>query len=204
MLHEAQHGKCCYCEGRFQAFSPADVEHYRPKGAVRQNEGSARLRPGYYWLAYSWANLYSCCPTCNRSGKKDLFPLSNPDARARSHADDVGEEAPLIVDPGRNDPRVHIEFRQEYAFGLTAKGAKTIEIIGLNRDALIELRGEHLSLLQTLLTLLRSSEAHGPQERADLESVRRLLAAAVEPAAPFSALARHFLRGTEFVPLEGR
>ena len=51
-LRDAQHGKCCYCEGRFEAHAPADVEHYRPKRAVRQDENSETLRPGYYWLAY--------------------------------------------------------------------------------------------------------------------------------------------------------
>ena len=38
VLEKAQNGKCCFCEGKFGAFAPADIEHYRPKGAVRQDE----------------------------------------------------------------------------------------------------------------------------------------------------------------------
>lgn len=53
-LREAQNRKCCYCEGRSDAFAAADVEHYRPKGAVRQDKKSRKQFPGYYWLAYSW------------------------------------------------------------------------------------------------------------------------------------------------------
>ena len=39
-LREAQHSKCCYCEGRFEAFASGDIEHYRPKGAARQGKCS--------------------------------------------------------------------------------------------------------------------------------------------------------------------
>ena len=94
-LREAQHRKCCYCESRFDANAAAHVEHYRPKGAVRQDRESRRRFPGYYWLAYSWENLYWCCPVCN-GRKNDLFPLEEPTARARSHRDDVTREKPLL------------------------------------------------------------------------------------------------------------
>ena len=92
-LLRAQYEKCCYCEAKFLANSPGDVEHYRPKGAVRQTDGQGAEYPGYYWLAYDWNNLLVSCEDCNRSHKKSLFPLKNPDARARSHHDRI-DEAP--------------------------------------------------------------------------------------------------------------
>src|SRR5438876_929518 len=58
-LKRAQHRKCCYCEAEFEANYAGDVEHYRPKGTV--GAGRFRIRPGYYWLAYTWANLYYAC-----------------------------------------------------------------------------------------------------------------------------------------------
>ena len=83
-LRTAQHSKCCYCESKITHITE-DVEHYRPKGAVRQSPHDARpLSPGYYWLAYEWKNLYLSCSICNSSHKRDLFPLKNPERRARS------------------------------------------------------------------------------------------------------------------------
>lgn len=34
-LERAQHGKCCFCESKVLHVSPGDVEHFRPKAAVR-------------------------------------------------------------------------------------------------------------------------------------------------------------------------
>ena len=153
VLKNAQNGKCCYCEEK-PSGSFAEVEHYRPKGAVRQDEQSGAVRPGYFWLAYSWDNLYWCCPICNRS-KKDLFPLKNPAKRARSHADNLAEEEPLILDPGGlDDPREHIRFHKEIAVGLTEVGKSTIQRIGLNQSALEEARRQWLAELESQLRIV--------------------------------------------------
>ena len=110
-LLQAQHDKCCYCESKFGAASYGAVEHFRPKGAVQQGQGLGGEHPGYYWLAYSWSNLLVSCERCNTSHKRSLFPLANPELRARCHYDDVDRETPLFVDPAREDPRRHIRFR---------------------------------------------------------------------------------------------
>lgn len=123
LLREAQHRKCCYCENQSVASAPLHVEHYRPKGAVRQDRKSQTLLPGYYWLAYSWDNLHLCCQVCN-GNKSYLFPLADDAERARSHRDDIARERPLLLDPGgADDPREHIRFRQERAVGLTEADA---------------------------------------------------------------------------------
>ncbi len=193
-LREAQHAKCCYCEGRFDAHAPADVEHYRPKAAVRQDKNSPILRPGYFWLAYSWDNLYWSCQICNRSYKRNCFPLRDPEARARSHRDELSNEDPLLLDPGAaEDFRTHIQFRQEFAVGLTEVGRRTIHVVGLNRPALIEERRSRLKQLRMLLSLA--------QRLAD-EDARQELGDARLPAAVFSAMALDFLRGTELTQTE--
>src|SRR5262249_33142527 len=51
-LKQAQHDKCCFCESKVSHISFGDVEHFRPKAAVRQIPGGSLRRPGYYWLAY--------------------------------------------------------------------------------------------------------------------------------------------------------
>ncbi|MCY4355099.1 MAG: hypothetical protein OXC09_10020 [Truepera sp.] len=192
VLKSAQNGKCCYCEGK--AFAPhaaADVEHYRPKGTVRQDEQSGAVLPGYFWLAYSWENLYLCCQICNRNCKRDIFPLKNPAKRARSHADNLAEEEPLILDPGGlDDPRKHIRFHKEIAFGLTEVGRNTIQIIGLNRPELGEARLTRRAKLERQLEIVKISQENPHPQLAKLaEEASNTLKAAVLREAEFSAMA---------------
>lgn len=102
-LLKAQHKKCCFCESKVAHVAYGDVEHFRPKGGFRQLPDDALGRPGYYWLAYEWENLYFSCQLCNQRYKKNLFPLKNPTQRARSHRGDVSREETEFIDPGKAD-----------------------------------------------------------------------------------------------------
>lgn len=199
-LRKVQHKKCCFCEGQFEAFAAADVEHYRPKGAVQQDENSSRLIPGYYWLAYSWDNLYWCCQVCNRENKKNFFPLANPTKRARSHTDDIATEKPLILNPGGpEDPRRHIKFRDAIAVGSTKAGRKTVEILDLNRGSLVEERLTRLNELSLRLKIVEIfAKKPAPNSAQLLKKARRDLTSAVRPAAVFSAMAADFLASTSY------
>ena len=194
-LQQAQQGKCCYCEEKFLSTSYGDIEHYRPKGAVRQDEDEPLLYPGYYWLAYSWKNLYFCCPKCNRSNKKELFPLKDPRQRSRSHNEDIAAERPLIIDPGGpENPREHIKYDKHLAYGETEIGKKTIEIVGLNRDDLWDERKERLEYLKHLQYILQL-----PDDKPELHSIKEYackeLENATKPTARFSAMAIDNLEG---------
>ena len=196
-LKQAQDGKCSFCEGKqFGPFAPADVEHYRPKGSVRQNKQSKAVLPGYFWLAYSWENLYWCCQMCNRSKKRDFFPLKHPTQRARSQADNLAEEEPLILDPGGlDDPCEHIGFHKEVAVGLTEVGRNTIQFIGLDRADLEEARRVRLAELDTLLKIVAISKRNPNPEFEELaEGASGELEAAVLPQAEFSAMATRFVK----------
>ncbi len=192
-LREAQHFKCCYCEGRFEAFASGDVEHYRPKGAMRQDKYSERLSPGYYWLAYSWDNLFWCCQVCNRSCKRESFPLKNPDRRARSHRDNVDCERPLVIDPsGPDDPKLHIKFQDDLVVGITEKGKTTIETIDLNRVSLREERLEHLDHIRGLFEITQLQELR--RLKPDLvKRANEMLETSISPQAKFSAMTAAFL-----------
>src|SRR5260370_13883115 len=95
-LLRAQHDKCCYCERKIRASGYGDVEHFRPKGAVRQDEHSAEEKPGYYWLVYEWSNLLISCSVCNTSCKLAFFPLDNPPGRPRPHLAPLSLHRPLL------------------------------------------------------------------------------------------------------------
>ncbi|MEK9939970.1 MAG: hypothetical protein VW548_03245, partial [Methylotenera sp.] len=55
------HGKCAYCEARYDTTAPVDIEHFRPKGGI---DGTDHL--GYWWFAATWLNLLPSCIDCNR------------------------------------------------------------------------------------------------------------------------------------------
>jgi hypothetical protein len=66
------YGKCAYCERRYKL----DVEHFRPKGRITDENGQIINATGYYWLCYEWSNLLPSCISCNREGgKMDKFPI---------------------------------------------------------------------------------------------------------------------------------
>ena len=150
----AQHKKCCFCERLVG--DDGDVEHFRPKSAYVQKKGGKLNRPGYYWLAYDWDNLYLSCGACNQRQKRSLFPLVDPTARAHSHNHDISLEKTLFVNPGIDEPSQHIGFRGEMPYPMdgSIKGKPTIESLKLNRSILNEARLKHLQTLKTLHQLI--------------------------------------------------
>jgi len=97
-------GKCWYVECKSDG-ADNDIDHYRPKSSVADDP----THPGYYWLAFEWTNLRLSCQRANRprrdpgtaltGGKRDHFPLLNPEGRARAPGDDLSLENPAIIDP---------------------------------------------------------------------------------------------------------
>lgn len=142
-----QHDKCCYCKSYFSGTSYGDVEHFRPKGGYQQNAADTLHKPGYYWLAYSWSNLYFACQLCNQRFKGNQFPLADPTGRAKLHSDSLALEQPLLPDPATENPAVHLSFTQDAARALDARGAACIVVFGLDRPELIRRRQEHLKAL---------------------------------------------------------
>ncbi|WP_433795767.1 hypothetical protein [Actinoplanes sp. CA-252034] len=156
------HGKCAYCETRYAATQPMDVEHWRPKAQVEDTAGP--IRPAYHWLAASWTNLLPSCIDCNRRrmqddvlagrthaiGKQDQFPLDVGSRRATSAAE-IGSEVPLLLDPCVDDPTTFLDCTDDglitslAAGGLPHRRARaSIEVYALNRNGLVFERKELL------------------------------------------------------------
>ncbi|SLN36370.1 hypothetical protein TRL7639_01760 [Falsiruegeria litorea R37] len=72
LLQDMFRGKCAYCETFYSAAQPMDVEHYRPKGAVSEDDS----HEGYWWLAMKWDNLLPSCIDCNRK-RKQITPVGD-------------------------------------------------------------------------------------------------------------------------------
>ncbi|WP_143177896.1 hypothetical protein [Cystobacter ferrugineus] len=188
-LRKAQHLKCAFCESNFAHISYGDVEHFRPKAGWRLKEKEPLGRPGYYWLAYEWTNLFLSCTLCNQQFKRNLFPLKTPTRRARNHKDDVAAEDPLLLDPAADDPESFISFRQEvpYAVGGNKRGETTIRTLGLRREELAEQRRKHLSHVKALRSLIRLGAPEALEAQALLQRMQ-------QDAGEYAAMTRAFLR----------
>lgn len=199
-LRQDQHRKWAFCESLFDHVAYGDVEHFRPKGGYRQRDSDELRRPGYYWLAYEWTNLFSSCQLCNQRFKRNRFPLRDGRRRARSHRYNLANEEPLLIDPAAQHPSVHITFEREYVLPVSGsrEGAVTIEVLGLNREELIEVRRDRLTQLERLVwlrDLLREKVAitSDPECRDRLNSVETTLQASQENRGEYAAMARAFL-----------
>ncbi|MCK1328622.1 hypothetical protein IVB57_09485 [Bradyrhizobium sp. CW9] len=191
-------GKCAYCEKLIEK-GIAEVEHYRPKGAV---EGCDH--PGYWWLALKWSNLLPTCPGCNKAmkhyvvtadmtvaqveamqateprslmGKATQFPVGAP--RLQATSDDHFAEQPFLIDPTRTDPASELMWRNDAKYsvveptdsvgGPSILGFETIRCVALNR----------LDLVQSRTTILNRLKVSRTRIMEDLESD---LASATDPA----------------------
>jgi uncharacterized protein (TIGR02646 family) len=199
-LLAAQHGKCAFCESFVSHISYGDIEHFRPKAGYKQRKGDKLKRPGYYWLAYDWDNLFFCCQLCNEEFKNNHFPLKNGHNRANSHTDNLSDEEPLLIHPVRLDPVAHITFRKERAVAVSgsAEGKATIRVLGLNRPALREARVRRLQNLKRLLRLRdlfqdKIATSSTPALVKELANVNDALLASQQDTAEYSAMARAFL-----------
>lgn len=122
-------GKCAYCEGLIAGVGAREVEHYRPKGGVKEDAN----HPGYWWLAHDWENLLPTCILCNQSrrhhivtpemsreeveklvftrastshGKANQFAIAGE--RATCPDCDIEDEDPLLINPCEQNPREEI------------------------------------------------------------------------------------------------
>ncbi|PZU99867.1 MAG: hypothetical protein DCE90_00810 [Pseudanabaena sp.] len=195
-LIKAQHQKCYLCERIIG--KNGDVEHFRPKGAYQQAQGEPLRYPAYYWLAYTWENLYLSCPSCNSRHKKNLFPLRDPNKRATNHSQRITKEIPLFIDCGKENPEDFIGFRAEYAYAIDGnkRGQITIDYLGLNSEDLIESRRQRLNDLRKLNKILIAAieDPHNQKLQGLANEIKVHLETSLADSAVFAAAARCAIR----------
>ncbi len=132
-IFNAFKGKCAFCESKMSHVSPANIDHYRPKGDDR-----------FVHLMFDWNNWLLSCGTCNTS-KGDKFPECNG--------------LPCLIDPTQEQPSEHIEFFGVQIAYKTIQGYKTVKLVNLWRSDLEEQRRIWLSTIDALLLLLKIPDA---------------------------------------------
>jgi hypothetical protein len=192
-LRTRQYNKCCYSEAKFVG-DYNHVEHFRPKHGVELEDGTW-LFPCYYWLAYDWSNLYLSKERINVSYKKNYFPLVDEVNRNRTHNDHNPEE-PILIDPGTEDPRNHIIFHKDEPIGLTIRGHRSIELLGLRHADFAEARRTKIAILAAFKDAVDQAIALGTStDDPLLAGLIAVLRAAIQPDAEFSSMAIDFLSG---------
>jgi uncharacterized protein (TIGR02646 family) len=225
-------GKCAYCESRHESTSPADIEHYRPKAGVVGVAGhrgywwlaadwsnllrsciSCNRVEGHRIAAVGMNAAQIAAQAMRNAGKGNLFPIAA--ARAFQPGDDCDGEDPLLIDPTRRDPAAHLRWHVAEDLSLLAPrfddsgadayGERTVEIMALNRQALVEARSRHLQRLnEWLLDLEEALDEAAQADPADIagplrRAARKLasLHAAAAPDQEFSAMARAFVEDAQ-------
>lgn len=130
--------RCAYC-GREIARRYFPIDHFRPRHGYER--GDRQHHQGYWWLTWTWENLWLVCPTCNGKGSQfclehDTLRLSPPNLDDIELAFELVNERSLLLDPAVDDPRAHLEVAEDAIEGwhwrpLTERGRYTIEVLEL-------------------------------------------------------------------------
>ena len=121
---------------------------------------------------FVWQNWLLSCGRCNDK-KWTHFP------------DCDGQ--PCLLDPTVEDPSEHFDFLDAQMLDKTLRGMTTLKLIGLNRTPLVEERARWLMNINILLLLVCCV----PKAYAE---ARELLIWAMQSDAPYTAMARAYLR----------
>lgn len=200
------HRKCAYCESPLTEVG-WDVEHFRPKGKVAKRPD----HPGYYWLAYTWENLYPSCGPCNKrledkptwedpelaqtAGKADQFPLADENDRAMGPKGNLRKERPLLLDPCADRPEPLLRFSpigEIEAVDDDPRARSSIEVFHLYRKRLRDRRKEQILLVVLLLKALKDFKRSDPTKASAFEAEigQKIFA----DSSPFAAAARNVRR----------
>ncbi len=173
--------RCFYCTQLLLPPLPAHVEQFRPPQDAVGLEGEVS-RSHYWWLAYSWDNLFLACAGC-KEAKGAKFPVAD---RRFGPDENLENESRLLLNPFVEDPEQHLVYLEtgEVA-SLDIRGVSTIAICSLNRPDLVYSRDRALAaarveigaarraldweepedLASTLFGLLDHSQAFAPLRR---------------------------------------
>lgn len=126
-LVEAAAGKCMYCESRIIDTQYGDIEHLKPKDKFPE-------------LEFEWSNLGFACTVCNNSKNKHYSKRTR------------------IVDPYQEEPAqfLHADGAQIFGIDWESIGRNTVDLIKLNRTALVEKRVQRTQDVANLIETARS------------------------------------------------
>lgn len=201
--------KCWYSEAQ-ESVSSIHVDHYRPKGRVKQKL-CAEPEEGYWWLAFDWNN-YRICGQLLNVKKGDLFPICEGVRCTPANPVSLELEAPTLIDPRKDETRL-ISYEKDEADCIAvvaagvvdsdfARAKMTIEILGLNiRPRLNEKRNEFWD--KCMMKIDEYQHAQGPQALRQVlqASATSTLKEMIAYSAEFSSISEACIRKNAPEPL---
>lgn len=188
-----QQFKCIFCERAMaeeEGSIEHDVEHYRPKNALKAWRAPKPLATvphlaggaadtGYYWLAFDTGNYAAACKPCNSTQKSSYFPIAGARGKAvDSIAQLDHEEQPLVIFPMVEDPASLITFNGILAVPVHSSGPKhvraavTIALFKLNTRE--ELRSDRFRAIRSVFSayeLLQTTTSDVKKQDAALQLI---------------------------------
>jgi uncharacterized protein (TIGR02646 family) len=196
-------GKCWFSEVR-ELYSHYDVEHFRPKKEAKTLD--AKVRDGYWWLAFDYMNFRVCGNVGNRK-KGGWFPLKDG-SLCSSYAQPCEEsETRYLLDPIDNGDVALISFDEEGKVvpmpGISAwdqeRVKETVKRLKLNEHVqLAEARRKVWQQVDKLIADYTTAKArddagNNPAAKEKLRQVRVRVREMTNPEAELSAVARSCL-----------
>jgi len=149
VLAERFPSKCAYCETPVEK---PQIELFRPLQNASNLDGSVD-NDGYWWLAHEWSNYLLACSPCNTL-KGSRFPVNGLRAGPYPTSLSLAEEERLLLDPCEDQPSSLLLFLEDgRVTSEDFQGSVTIDVLGLNRDALVNARRRDLENLKRILSV---------------------------------------------------
>lgn len=189
--------KCWYSEA-YESVSSVHVDHYRPKGRVKESLGGD-TSDGYWWLAFDWSN-YRICGQLLNVKKGDLFPVVEGPRCTADGTIALRLESPILIDPIDEDDVGLISYEKDEDACLAvcasdiAEADKTrvtqsIEILGLNRlDRLNTKRAMYWDKCLQSIEEYKTSTGPQPLRKFAQASARKHLKEMITYEAEFSSV----------------
>lgn len=204
--------KCWYCESR-ENRSDMAVDHFRPKGAVRE----CPAHHGYWWLVFEASNYRYACTLCNSPhvneeaaealGKGTHFPLVDEGRRVFDPVGNLAEETPSLLDPtvGADPPLLSFlddgsaapAFAKDKSLLFYTRASTSIRVYNLND---VKIREERFFIAQEVKRQVERGEKYLDEAAAGdaaaldhFREVCRVVLTLIAPDAEYSAAARTIL-----------
>lgn len=175
--------KCAYCE---TALEKPEIENFRPKLRAANLDGKID-EDCYWWLTFEWSNYLPACRLCNIL-KGSRFPILGQRAKAGTIGSELAAEDRLLLDPCEDDPSNVLLFLEDgQVTSDDERGRVSIDVLGLNREALVTARHRDLTLILQLLDV-------GGLTRRTMEKYVDTLIDMTSDSSPFAAMRRQFVR----------
>jgi len=152
-LKQIYYEKCAYCESYIKN-DFGEIEHFRPKNRLKNEDTKCDKSYSYYWLSFSWSNLIPSCKRCN-GAKSNCFDIlgtraSYNDEKLEDLHFKVAEyndlEQPKLLHPEYDTFEDKISFDAGGKIISEDERVKyTVKICDLNREKLLSSRGSILT-----------------------------------------------------------